>query len=141
MDDRRRLSQKHATTIHAMGRQPGVLNRAANVIPHGRRPFAGQNLVRNFEQRLASPGDRDTNLGRLQKLKVILRVSDGDAVVQRQSQRVECLAQARGFADALRQQHHPAAIERQHQRKFQLLNGIKNPGRGGCIGFEHAITD
>ncbi len=34
-----------------------------------------------------------------------------------------------GFADALRQGHHPASVEQQHQREFQRPDGVEHAWR------------
>ena len=135
------LAEQHAPIIRAMGRELWMAAHFADVIGERLRPASLQNIVGDLLKRLASPTDGYADLTGIEQRVVILRIADPDTVVQRKPHRIERLAQAGRLVDPLRQHHHAAAVEDEHQRQLQFSDRLQDLRRRRGIGFDHAIAE
>ena len=79
------------------------------------------------------PTDRDTDFACIEQIVVVFGIADPHRVVDRHPQRQQRLAQAGGLGDGLRQNHQPAAIERQDERLFERPDHVEH--RAGPLGI------
>ena len=99
-------------------------------------------IGRGLERR-AAPLHGSADLGQLQQRVIVFGVADRHGVPRRQAEHVERGVQPGGLADALRQRHHAAAVEQQHERQFQRANRLQQARRlvGGAVDQALARRD
>ena len=130
--------QQAAAALRGGGQVSGVRQ-----IPHIRGDrggaVAGQRDVGRGAKRRAAPRHGGADLGEPQQLVIVLGVADRQRVAGGQAQRVERRVHARALADALRQRHHTALVEDQHQRQFERANHVENRRRIGRVGVDQRL--
>src|SRR5574338_1384591 len=131
------VTEENAAAVGAMRRQPGMSADFADVFTNCRFRIAFDHVVSDLTQTLAAPGHRRPDFACIEQRMIVLRVADPDAIVKREAQRPQELAQSCCFADALREKHHPAAIEEKGERQLKLPNSLEKDGRVLRVSFNN----
>src|SRR5208282_275234 len=116
------------------------LRRSLDIGSQGAWAIARHNLVRFFLECCTAPTNSDGDLARCKEVMVVLSISDGDRVVDREAKHVQRFAQASSFTDGLRKDHQTAAVEQEHEWKFETPDHIQNLGSRIGRGFHDALA-